>query len=46
MWSRIRIKVGKKGPQKSEEMHCFEVLDVLFRGLERLLLYNEGPRDK
>ncbi len=34
MWSRIRINVGKKGPQKSEEMHCLQVLDVLFRGLE------------
>jgi hypothetical protein len=28
MWSRIRIKVGKKGPQKSEEMLCFEVLEA------------------
>jgi hypothetical protein len=25
---------GKKRPTKSEEMHCFEMLDVLFRGLE------------
>jgi hypothetical protein len=29
-WIRIRIQEGKNDPQKSTELSCFEVLDVLF----------------
>jgi hypothetical protein len=44
VWIRIRIQGSKNQPQerKSEEVSCFELLDVLLRGW-RFLLYPESP---